>query len=169
MSMSASLLPEFDQEMAKTRTALERVPDEKFGWKPHEKSFSFMELVNHLARIPGWGTATLTTEAMDLDPEKGEFVPPPPVETGEEVLALFDEGVGALRSALGGATDEDLMKPWTLFNGGQALFTMSRLEVIRGMILNHTVHHRGQLTVYLRLNDLPVPPLYGPSADEDGM
>jgi uncharacterized damage-inducible protein DinB len=106
---------------------------------------------------------------MDLDPEKGEFVPPPPVETATEVLALFDDGVGALRSALEGASDQDLMKPWTLSNGGQALFTMPRLAVIRGMILNHTVHHRGQLTVYLRLNDLPVPPLYGPSADEGGM
>jgi uncharacterized damage-inducible protein DinB len=169
MSLSASLLPEFDQEMGKTRTTLERVPDEKFGWKPHEKSFSFMELANHLARLPEWGTATLITDSMDLDPEKGEFVPPPPVETAEEVLALFDDGVAAFRSALEGASDEDLMEPWTLSNGGQELFTMPRLAVIRGMILNHTVHHRGQLTVYLRLNDLPVPPLYGPSADEGGM
>jgi uncharacterized damage-inducible protein DinB len=163
------MLPEFDQEMAKTRTTLERVPDEKFDWKPHEKSFSFMEMANHLARLPEWGTATLTSDSLDLDPEKGEFVPPPPGETAEEVLALFDQAVAAFRSALEGAGDEDLMKPWTLYYGGQELFTMPRLAVIRGMILNHLLHHRGQLTVYLRLNDLPVPALYGPSADEGAM
>jgi uncharacterized damage-inducible protein DinB len=169
MSMSLSLLPEFDQEMAKTRTALERIPDDKFGWAPHEKSLSFMELANHLARLPEWGTATMTSESLDLDPEKGEFVPPPPVETPEEVLKLFDQNVAELRSALEGTGDEEFLQSWTLLNGGQELFTMPRIAVIRGMILNHIVHHRGQITVYLRLNDLPVPALYGPSADEGGM
>ena len=169
MSLAASILPEFDQEMAKTRTTLERVPGNKFDWKPHEKSFSFMEMANHLARLPGWGTATLNTESMDLDPEKGEFTPPPTVESPEEVLTLFDQGVAELRNALKGSTDEDLLQEWTLLNGGEELFKMPRMAVIRGMILNHIVHHRGQLTVYLRLNDLPLPALYGPSADEGGM
>lgn len=168
MSLAASILPEFDQEMANTRTTLERVPDGHFSWKPHEKSFSFMEMVNHIARMPGWGAATLTTESMDLDPEKGEFVPPEPEETTESVLAAFDEGVAGFRSALDSATDEDLMQPWTLLMSGETLFSMPRIAVIRGMILNHIIHHRGQLTVYLRLNELPIPALYGPSADEDG-
>ena len=169
MSHSFALLPEFDEEMAKTRKALERAPGDKFSWKPHEKSFSFMELANHLARLPGWGAATLRTESMDLDPEKGEFVPPPPSETPEGVLADFDRNVSEFRSALEEASDEDLVKTWTLKHGGQELFTMPRLAVVRGMILNHIIHHRGQFTLYLRLNDLPVPALYGPSADEGGM
>ena len=169
MSLSASILPEFDMEMAKTRTTLERVPVEKFGWKPHEKSFSFMEIVNHLARLPEWGVATLTTDSMDVDPEKGEYVPPPPAETPEEVLALFDGNVAEFRRTLEETVDADLMKPWTLKNGEQEIFTMPRIACIRGMILNHMIHHRGQLTIYLRLNDLPIPALYGPSADEEGM
>ncbi len=169
MKLSSAMLPELDQEMEKTRTTLERAPGEKFSWKPHEKSFSFMELANHLARLPGWGAATLKTESMDLDPEKGEFVPPPPSETPEGVLAAFDQSVAELRNALEGATDEELMAPWTLLYGGKELFTMPRLAVIRGMILNHIVHHRGQFTLYLRLNDIPVPALYGPSADEGEM
>ena len=166
MSISAALMPEFDQEMAKTREALERVPTDRFGWKPHEKSFSIGELANHMARLPGWGAATMTTESMDLDPEAGEFEAPEPVETAEELLELFDTQAAGFRAALAEAGDEAMMASWTLSNGGEELFTMPRVAVIRGMILNHLVHHRGQLTVYLRLNDLPVPGLYGPSADE---
>ena len=169
MNLGASILPEFDQVMAKTRTTLERVPDEKFSWKPHEKSFSFMEMANHLARLPEWGMATLQTESMDLDPEKGEFVPPEPKDSKEGVLATFDTAVAGFREALEKATDDEMMKPWTLLQSGTTLFSMPRIAVIRGMILNHIIHHRGQLTVYLRLNDLPVPAVYGPSADEDGM
>ena len=169
MSLSRAMLPEIDQEMANTRTTLERVPSESFDWKPHERSFSFGELANHLARLPGWGAATLGTESMDIDPEKGEFVPPPPAENIEGVLDVFEKSVAEFRSALEAASDEELMKPWALLHGGKELFQMPRIAVIRGMILNHIVHHRGQLTVYLRLNDLPLPPLYGPSADEGGM
>lgn len=169
MSLAASILPEFEQEMAKTRNTLERVPDEKFSWRPHEKSFSFRDLANHIARMAGWGAGTLTTESMDLDPEKGGFVPPEEAETTKGVLAVFDEGVAAFRGALEKATDEEMMQPWALLMSGETLFEMPRIAVLRGMILNHIIHHRGQLTVYLRLNDLPVPPLYGPSADEDTM
>ncbi len=166
MSIAAAMLPELDQEMANTRKTLERVPEDKFDWKPHEKSFSFGEMANHLARLPGWGTATLTTDSMDLDPEKGEFVPPPPVDTLEGVLAAFDESVAEFKAVLEGVSDEDFMKHWTLLNGGQELFSMPRVAVVRAFVLNHVYHHRGQLTVYLRLNDLPLPALYGPSADE---
>jgi len=169
MSLSASILSEFDMEMAKTRTTLERVPVEKFDWKPHEKSFSFMEMANHVARLPGFGAATLTTDSMDLDPEKGEYVPPPPVGTQEELMAVFDQSVVGFRGALEGISDEALMTPWTLRHGEKVFFTMPRIAVIRGFILNHMIHHRGQLTMYLRLNDLPLPALYGPSADEEEM
>ena len=166
MSLSSSLLPEFDQEMANTRRALERVPREEFDWTPHEKSYSFMELANHLARLPGWGAATVRTDSLDLDPAMGEFVPPAPREDPEGVLAVFDESVADFRAALEAASDESLLEPWTLFRSGIALLTMPKLAVVRGLVLNHIIHHRGQLTVYLRLNDIPVPALYGPSADE---
>lgn len=169
MSLGATMLPEFDQEMAKTRSTLERIPDELFSWKPHEKSFSFMQMANHLARMPGWGAATLQTDSMDIDPEKGEFVPPPPAETIADVLAAFDKSVAEFRGVLSECSDEALMTDWTLLMGGEELFTMPRVAVVRGMIINHIIHHRGQLTIYLRLNDLPVPGLYGPSADEGGM
>jgi uncharacterized damage-inducible protein DinB len=168
MSMSAAMLPEFDQEMANTRRALERIPEEQFAWKPHEKSYSLRELANHLARIPGWGSATLRADSMDLDPEKGEFVPPPVADTVDGVLTAFDEAVAEFRAALEAVSDEEMMKVWTLQNAGQTLLAMPRVAVMRGMIMNHMVHHRGQLTVYLRLNGVPVPALYGPSADEGG-
>ena len=168
MRLSASLMPEFDQEMANTRRTLERVPSDKFAWKPHEKSFSFKQLANHLARVPGWGVATLKTDSMDLDPEKGEFIPPPEEETVDGVLAAFDQGVAEFRAALEDASDEEMMGVWTLRNAGDTLLTMPRVAVVRGMIMNHMIHHRGQLTVYLRLNGVPVPALYGPSADEGG-
>ncbi len=166
MRMSAALLPEFDQEMANTRRTLERVPGEKFAWKPHEKSYSLKQLANHLARVPSWGAALLKTDSMDLDPEKGEFVPPPAEDTVDGVLAAFDQAVAEFRAALEASNNEEMLKVWTLHNAGKTLFSMPRVAVVRGMIMNHMVHHRGQLTVYLRLNDVPVPALYGPSADE---
>ena len=168
MSMTAGMLPEFDQEMKNTRVTLERMTDELLGWKPHDKSFSFQDLGNHLARLPGWGTATLERTSLDLNPEMGDFTPPPVAETVDEILGFFDQNVEAFRRALEGASDEDLMMPWTLLHSGEEIFTMPRIAVIRGMILNHIIHHRGQMTVYLRLNDLPVPAVYGPSADEGG-
>lgn len=166
MSMSAGMLAEFDREMSNTRVTLERVTDELLGWKPHDRSFSFHEMANHIARLPGWGTATLTRTSLDLNPDMGEFTPPPPADSVEDILDSFDKNVVAFRSALEAATDEELMVPWTLLHSGDEIFTMPRIAVLRGMILNHIIHHRGQLTVYLRLNELPVPALYGPSADE---
>ncbi len=166
MSMSNAILPEFDQEMAKTRTVLERAPQAAFGWKPHQKSWTLMELVNHIARLPEWGTMTMTTESLDLDPDRSGYAPPPPAETREGMLEVFDANAADFRTALAEAEDEAFMTPWTLLNGGEELFTLPRVAVIRSMILNHIIHHRGQLTLYLRLNDVPVPGVYGPSADE---
>lgn len=168
MSLSASMLPEFDQEMANTRRTLERIPDEKFPWKPHERSLSFMELANHLTRLPAWGASTIRNSSLDLDPEKSEFIQPPPEETRDGVLASFDRAVSDFRAALEAASDVDMTQQWTLFKSGETLLSMPRVAVLRGLILNHMVHHRGQLTVYLRLNDIPVPAIYGQSADEQG-
>jgi uncharacterized damage-inducible protein DinB len=166
MPIADSILPEFDHEMSNTRKTLERVPDDKFAWKPHEKSMTLGRLSGHLAEMPGWGIYTLSSESMDLAPVDGPPVQSPQPKNRQEVLALFDKGVAEMRAALAAAKDDQLLKPWSLLAGGKPIFTMPRIAVIRGMILNHGIHHRAQLGVYLRLNNLPVPALYGPSADE---
>ncbi len=163
MSIAQGLLPEFDHEMANTRTTLERIPEDKLEWKPDPKSMSLGRLAGHIAEMPGWGAITLQTDSMDMVP--GQY--PPMVATSrEQVLAELDKNVASAREALAGATDEELMKPWTLSVSGNPIFTMPKIGVIRAMVLNHVIHHRAQLTVYYRLNGVPVPALYGPSADE---
>jgi len=165
MSISQSILPEFDQEMANTRKTLERVPDGKFGWKPHDKSMAMGALANHIAFIPSWAAETVSKDSVDVMPEGA---PPsmPNASTQAEILALFDKTVGEARSAIAGATDDLWMKPWTLLAGGKTVFTMPKAAVLRAFVLSHIIHHRAQLGVYLRLNDIPVPSIYGPSADE---
>ena len=160
------LIPEFDHEMANTRKALERVPEEKFGWKPHEKSMSLGRLASHLAEIPSYTSRTMESESLDVRPPGQPPYQPLTTASRAEVLELFDKNVAAARTALAAASDSQLMTPWTLLAGGQPMFTLPRVGVVRGMILNHLIHHRGQLSVYLRLTGVPVPSLYGPSADE---
>jgi len=155
------LLPEFDHEMAVTRKLLERVPEEKFAWKPHVKSWSLAELATHVAMLPSWGSATLNLSEIDLGGPHNT-----PVTSRADLLARFDSNVAETRAALVGKTDAEMMAAWSLKHNGQKLFTMPKAAVWRGFVLNHLVHHRGQLSVYLRLNDVPVPAMYGPSADE---
>ena len=165
MTLSEALLPEFDQEMALTRRCLERVPDEKFDWKPHPKSGALGWLAGFLAVLPGWTSTTLKQDSLDLSPPGGG--PPLPSLTNRRaVLEMFDKNVGEARTALAVAPDPHLLAPWTLLNGGQKLLTLPRIAILRTFVISHLIHHRGQLTVYLRLNDVPVPALYGPSADE---
>lgn len=167
MAMSDALLPEFDSETANTRRTLERIPADKLAWKPHEKSMAFVGLATHIANMPGWTTAIIEQDTFDMAPSGGEPVREQPVESVQAALAMFDRNVAAARAALAGASDEHLLKPWALLAGGQTVFEMPRIGVVRSMILNHLIHHRAQLSVYLRLNDVPVPALYGPSADEE--
>jgi uncharacterized damage-inducible protein DinB len=168
MAMNQSLIGEFDHEMANTRRTIERVPDDKFDWKPHAKSFSLGELAGHLAFIPQWAKIVIERPQFDVNPVGGQAMQMPSLKTRAEMLALFDAGVAETRAALLAASAEKLMKTWSLLSGGKPVFTMPRVVVLRGMIMNHMIHHRGQLTVYLRMNDVPVPALYGPSADESG-
>ncbi|HEX4950412.1 MAG TPA: DinB family protein [Blastocatellia bacterium] len=169
MSLSASLLPEFDQETAGTRKTLERLPEDKLDWRPHEKSMAMAELATHIANMLGWGTITLTQDSFDMQPPGAAPYHEEPVKSRAELLEKFDANVAAFRSALAAASDEAMMADWSLLRGGNVLFTLPRIGCIRGMILNHIIHHRAQLCVYYRLNDIPVPPLYGPSADEGAM
>jgi len=163
MSLSQSLLPEFDQEMAGTRRVLERVPADKLSWQPHDKSMSFGRLAVHVAELPSWTTLTLNTSELDFAATPDN---PAKAETTEDLLNIFDKASSEARAALAGVSDEELFKPWALRNGEHEIFKMPKIAVLRGMVMNHIIHHRAQLTVYLRLNDIPVPGLYGPSADE---
>jgi uncharacterized damage-inducible protein DinB len=165
-TIAQSLLPEFDHEMSNTRRVLERVPEDKFGWKPHDKSGTMGWLAAHVATMPQWGQMTLQTEGFDVNPPGGGTPQMPQPKTRDELLALFDQHRDAFRAAVEGASDAGMMATWTLLAGGKVVFSMPRVAVLRGMIMNHIVHHRGQLTVYLRLTGVPVPALYGPSADE---
>jgi uncharacterized damage-inducible protein DinB len=169
MGMNDGLVMEFDHEMAGTRKTLERVPDDKFGWKPHDKSGTMGWLAGHLANLPGWAASAINEDSLDLAPGGVQIVPPPPPKTRKELLELFDKNVVTGRAAIAAASDAQFFKPWSLLRDGKTLMTMPRIACLRGFILNHVIHHRAQLGVYLRLNNIPVPALYGPSADEGTM
>jgi uncharacterized damage-inducible protein DinB len=166
MSISQSLLPEFDQEMANTRKVLDRIPEDKLDWKAHPKSNTIGWVSKHLADLPSWATATLKHESLDVAPPGGEPFKLPEAKSKQAMLELFDKNVADARTAISAASDADYMKTWTLLKGGQKIFAMPRIAVVRSMVLNHSIHHRGHLCVYLRLNNVPVPALYGPSGDE---
>lgn len=169
MPISEMLLAEFEQEMANTRRALERVEDETMHWRPHDRSMSMAELVGHLADVPGWVPKIMTTAEIDIMPPDGPGYEPFVPKTYLDVLKRFDANMELAREALRSASDETYLAQWTLKKGGKEMFSLPRVAVLRTMVMNHQIHHRGQLTVYYRLLDIPVPALYGPSADEGGM
>jgi len=166
MTISESLLPEFDHEMANLRRTLERVPEDRLDFAPHPKSMTMARLAAHLANLPLWATIGITRDEFDMAPPG---VPKPQAEamtTRAALLANFDAKAADARARLASADDAVLMKMWTLKNGGHTVLRMPKVSVLRSFVMNHMIHHRAQLTVYLRLNDVPVPSLYGPSADE---
>jgi uncharacterized damage-inducible protein DinB len=162
MAIKDSLLPEFDSEMATTRRVLKRLREDKYDWAPHERSMKAGRLASHIAEMTVWGTISITQDSLDLAGGHQPFNAP----SQAELLAAFDKNVADCRKAIEGASDEALMKPWSLLNEGNAIMTLPKISVIRSFVLNHIIHHRGQLSVYLRLTDTPVPSIYGPSADE---
>ena len=166
MKISDGLLSEFDHEMVTTRKCLGRIPDDKFSFKPHPKSFDLGALAVHIATMLDWGVLTLQSDSFDYAPVGGEPYVAPVAKTNAELLAMLDSASAKFRAALAAAENDALMTPWSLLGGGVTMFTMPRVAVLRGMIFNHIVHHRGQLSVYLRMCDIPVPAMYGPSADE---
>lgn len=161
MTVGESFLPEFDAEMATTRRLLERVPADRLEWKPHAKSMSLGSLATHVTELPRWG---LRFEALQwqVGNEKA-----PPMKSAAEFLARFDENVAGSRASIARKTDEEMQQEFTVLRpNGELFFKHKRKSLLRRILLNHLIHHRGQLTVYLRLNDVPLPPIYGPTADE---
>ena len=168
MPIQDTFLPEFDHEMATTRRLLERVPEDRLDWAPHPKSMTLGRLAGHLVEIPTWIRTTLDKDSHDLagaDPTEVEAKRPKHTSRAA-LLEAFDEATKTARALIASKTDEDLGKPWLLRNGGRTIVSMPRTGVLRSFLMNHLIHHRGQLSVYLRLLDVPVPAMYGPSADE---
>ncbi len=160
--ISQTLLPEFDEEMKNTRKILECVPDGKFGYKPHPKSMELGRLATHIAELPSWSTMTLTTEVLEMGPD----FKPTIAGTQAELLEIFDKGVAEAREKITAATDADWQVTWTFKYDGKTVMSMPRAAVVRSVVMNHLIHHRAQLGVYLRLNEVAIPGMYGPSADE---
>ena len=165
MAIKDALLPEYDHEMGTTRRLLERVPDADLRWKPHDKSYSLGQLAAHLANLPNWTAMICDNAMLDLSSLGDDRRPTEPASTAE-VLQRFDHSVAAARRKLDEQTDAMLLTGWTLKKEGHELFTMPRIATLRSFVMNHTIHHRGQLSVYLRLRNVPLPPMYGPTADE---
>ena len=165
MPLVDALLPEFDHEMTVTRKVLERVPDGQFEWKPHQKSMSLGQLAQHVATIPTWGKVAMSQDAFDLaNDQRGGQLP-----TRNEILSLFDRNVSDARAALVGKGDGEMMAQWALKRGAHTIFSMPKASVWRSFVMNHLIHHRAQLGVYLRMHDIPLPSVYGPSADEGSL
>ena len=161
MKMTDLFLGELERETASTRRTLERVPEGRYDWKPHDKSMVLGYLAELVARLPSWAVLTIKQDHLDLTTYKSQ-----PLRTNQELLKEFDASVAGARDALANTTDEHLLKPWRLLVAGQVVMEQVRHVVLRDSVFSHLAHHRGQLTVYLRLLDLPVPAIYGPSADE---
>ena len=166
MSLAQALIPEFEHEMAGLRRVIERIPADRFGYRPHPKSFTLGDLANHLATIPGWTISTLTLTELDFGLPETQARQPKPSATVEGLLRTLDAGVEGAMEALSKAPDADFQVVWTLKNQGAVVLAMPRIAVFRGFVMNHLIHHRAQLAGYLRMLDVPVPALYGPSADE---
>ena len=162
MPIAQMLLPEFDQEIKNTRKLLECLPDGKFDYKPHEKSMTLGRLAGHVAELPSYATVTMSMDSFEVPENYQPFSP----KSKKEVLESFDKHAAEARAAIAAATDEQLGKIWSLRARGKEMFSMPRAAVLRAMVMNHLIHHRAQLGVYLRLNNVAIPGMYGPSADD---
>lgn len=165
MAIKDGLLSEFDHEIATTRKVLERVPEGKPEFKPHDKSMAMDRLAGHIAELTGWAKETMLQDSIEMG-GAAAGAGPLKMTSRKQLLEEFDKRAAAGRAAIASASDDAFMKPWSLIAGGKAVFTLPKIAVLRGFVMNHMIHHRGQLSVYLRLNDVPVPSIYGPSADE---
>jgi len=162
MAIKEALLAEYDHEVATTRKLLERLPEAQLGWKPHDKSMTLGGLATHLGNLPNWAGSILGDPSFDL---AGSALHLEAKTSRADILAAFDEATTRTR-ALMDKSDAEYLSPWVLKSGGHEMFAMPRVSAFRSFVLSHMIHHRGQLSVYLRMHDVPVPAIYGPSADE---
>jgi uncharacterized damage-inducible protein DinB len=163
MAIRETLLPEFDHEIASTRKCLERLPADKFGYKPHDKSWTLQQLASHVATLTNWAVMTCNQDKFDL---AAPSTPSPKLTTAAELVASLDDNSAKARAAIAATDDARMMEPWSLTTGDTVVFTMPRAAVLRTFVMNHLIHHRAQLTIYMRMIDVPMPGMYGPSADE---
>lgn len=163
MTIAASILPEFDQEMKSARAVIGLVGDSIATWRPHEKSWTAGELARHIANLPVWVKITLEGTEFDLDAPRADSRPA--FESSAVTVAALDQNVADARGVIEATADADMMVGWSLKSGDHTIFTMPRVAVLRSFVMNHLIHHRGQLTVYLRMNDIALPEIYGPTAD----
>ncbi len=167
--ISQSLLPEFDMEMASTRKLLALVPESNPEFRPHPKSMTLSRLAGHVAEMPMWAVMTLGQDELDMRPNGIRVADAYTFSTQAAALAVFDENLAKARALLAGTSDADMMRIWSLKDNGKTLLAMPKVAVMRGFVMNHMIHHRAQLGVYLRMNEVPLPGMYGPSADNPGM
>jgi uncharacterized damage-inducible protein DinB len=166
MSIAQLFLPQFDHEMATTRTILERIPEDKLSWAPAPGLITLGRLAGHIAEMPVWGTMIVNMNSLDFSPGNRSIYEPLEVTSQKQLLDAFDTNVALARDAIGSAPDRALVENWQLLSNGKSLFDKPRIDVLATMMMNHIIHHRGQLTVYYRMNGVSVPGLYGPSLDE---
>ncbi len=166
MTIAQVFLAEFDAEMRNTRRMLECVRDEILDFQPHPKSMTLRRLAGHISEMAAWGANTVQLTELDIRPEHGRAFEPFEAPSCAETLAFFDRNVAEAKEAIAATSDADMQATWTLLARGEPLFAMPRIQVLKSMVLNHIIHHRAQLSVYLRLNDVPIPGMYGPSADD---
>jgi len=164
MRLKDAWLADYDHEIASTRRLLERLPDDRLSWSPHPKSMTLGALATHLSNLPNWSGPILHAGSFDLDDAPPNLTP---LDSHAAILAFFDESADRARSGMD-LSDAEYAAPWRLSRGGVEMFTMPRVAALRAFVLHHLIHHRGQLSVYLRLADVPLPPIYGPTADEPG-
>ncbi len=166
MTIAEVFLAEFDQEMRSTRRMLECIRADVLQFQPHPKSMTLARLAGHIAEMPEWGTNTAKLDSLDINPDCGPGLEPYSAINTTDLLAFFDKNVAAAHEAIGEVSNEGMHAVWTLLSGGTPLFTLPRIAVLKSMILNHIIHHRAQLSVYLRMEDITIPGMYGPSADD---
>lgn len=166
MAIAEAFVAEFDSELRSTRRMLESVPDSALDYQPHAKSMNLARLAGHVAEMPSWGILTAQQRELDISPKDGPQYQPYITTGRDAMLKFFDKYHAEAKEVIGALSDEAMREPWTLLARGEPIFTMPRIQVLKSMVLNHMIHHRAQLSVYLRMNDVPIPGMYGPSADD---
>ena len=169
MALSAHFIEQMNAEADATRQVVERIPPDKYGWRPHAKSWTMLELATHLANLVSWGTMIVKTDGLDFESSEAKSWTPPRPESVPEILELLAKNTADVVGALGSSSDDQLRAPWIMRSGARVIWSNSRASSLARWVISHQSHHRGELMVNLRLNDIALPPIFGPTADEGQM